>query len=232
MRPAPPAVRAAKEATSTIPIVAFDLETDPVVSGLVQSLARPGGNLTGLFLDLPALAGKWLELIAELSTGANHVALLWDKTTGTAQLEAARVAAQSLSIQIRVLDYRSSDDIESVLAAGLTAQPRAVVLLSSPIVSARSRALAQLLGRARMPAISPFRSFAENGGLMSYGPNLRQFRRYSADYVDRILKGAKPGDLPIQQPTKFELVVSMKAATSLRFTVPKPILLRADEVIT
>lgn len=228
----PPAVRAAKAATSTIPIVAFDLETDPVASGLVRSLARPGGNLTGLFLDLPALAGKWLELISAISPGAKHVALLWDKTTGTAQLDAARSAAEALAIQVRVLDYRSGDDIESALTEGLAAQPRAVVILSSPMASSRSSALAQILGRRRMAAISPFRSFAEHGGLMSYGPNLKEFRRYSADYIDRILKGAGPGELPIQQPTTFELVVNLKTAHALGFTVPKAVLLRADQVIT
>jgi putative ABC transport system substrate-binding protein len=228
----PAAVRAAKDSTGTIPIVAFDLETDPVASGLVRSLARPGGNLTGLFLDLPTLAGKWLELIAAVVPGARHVAVLWDETTGTAQVDAARAAARTLSIEERILRYRSGDDVESALAAGLAAQPRAVMILSSPIASSRSRALAQILGRRRMPGISPFRAFAEDGGLMSYGPNLREFRRYSADYVDRIVKGASPAELPIQQPTKFALVLNLKAAQALRLTVPKPVLLAADEVIS
>ena len=228
----PAAVRAAREATSTIPIVAFDLETDPVASGLVRSLARPGGNLTGLFLDLPTLAGKWLELISAVVPGATHVAVLWDETTGTAQLDAARAAARTLSIEERVVRYRSGDDVESALAAGLAAKPRAVMILSSPIASSRSRTLAQILDRRRMPAISPFRTFAQDGGLMSYGPNLREFRRYSADYVDRILKGASPAELPIQQPTKFVLVINLKAANALRLAVPKPVLLAADEVIS
>ena len=227
----PSAVRAAREATSVIPIVALDLETDPVQSGLVRSLARPGGNITGLFLDVPSLAGKWLELLKAAAPERRRVGLLWDSTTGSTQLNAAKAAAQRLNLDLRVVEVRRADDLDEALERAVNAGSNAIVMLSSPIVSASSKRLAEFMARNRLPAISPFRAFADGGGLMSYGPNLLEFRRFAATYVDRILKGAKPSDLPIQQPTNFEFVINVKAAKALGLTIPQSLLVRANEVI-
>lgn len=227
----PAAVRAARNATPVLPIVALDLETDPVQAGWVRSLARPGGNLTGLFLNFPGLTGKWLELLREAAPGIRRVGLLWDSTTGSAQVDAAKAAAQRFAIDLQVMEVRSSDDFDAALRAGLSAGSRAIVLLSSPLISSGSRQIADFVVKSRLPAISPFRRFADAGGLMAYGPNLQEFYRRSATYADKILKGAKPGDLPIEQPTTFELVINQKTAKALGLTIPQSILLRADEVI-
>ena len=227
----PAAARAAKDATSAIPIVVLDLETDPVRSGMVRSLAQPGGNITGSFLDQPAIAGKWLQLLSEAAPGRRRVGLLWDATTGTDQLVAAKAAAQSLGTELRILEIRRSDDLDRVLLDAPNAGATAVAMLASPIISGNSKRIAEIMTRIRLPAISPFRAFADNGGLMSYGPHLLEFRRFAATYVDRILKGAKPAELPIQQSTKFQFVVNVKAAKALGLTIPQTLLLRADEVI-
>jgi putative ABC transport system substrate-binding protein len=227
----PAAVRVASAATSTIPIVALDLETDPVADGLVRSLGRPGGNLTGLFLDVPGLAGKWLELLREAVPGRRRVAVLWDSSAGASQLKAARVAAPRVGLELAVHEIRGYRDLDAALAATIDGGAQALLLLSSPVISVNSQQIAAFTRRHRLPAISPFRAFADNGGLMSYGPNLLEFRRFSATYVDRILKGAKPGDLPIQQPLKFELVVNATTARAFGLALPQALLLRADEVI-
>ena len=227
----PPAARAARDATSIIPIVVLDLESDPVASGLVRSLGRPGGNVTGLFLDLPSLAGKWLGLLRETVSGPLRVGLMWDSTTGTGQLNAASAAARQLDVDLQILEFRSIDDYEAALRSGVNAGVTAIVMLSSPIVSTNANRFAALTVRNRLPAIAPFRAFADGGGLMSYGPDLLVFRRIAAAYVDKILKGAKPADLPVQQPAKFEFIINLKSAKVLGISVPQSVLLRADEVI-
>ena len=227
----PAAVRAAKDATTAIPIVALDLETDPVQAGWARNLARPGGNITGLFLDFPSLAGKWLELLKEAAPAARRIGLLWDSTTGSAQLIAAKAAAPRFKFDLQVIEVRNADDLDGALSAGVSAGARAIVLLSSPLISTGSSQLADFVMKNRLPAISPFRKFADAGGLMSYGPNFDDFRQRSASYVDKILKGAKPGDLPIQQPTKFELVINLKTAKALGLSIPQSLVVRADEVI-
>ncbi|MFO1415316.1 MAG: ABC transporter substrate-binding protein [Burkholderiales bacterium] len=227
----PAAVRAARAATSTIPIVVLDLETDPVAAGLVASLARPGGNLTGLFLDQPALAGKWLELAAEVLPGRKRVALLNERAAGKAQLSAAQAAGQRLGFTLQVIDFDHVEAMFAGLDSAAANGAQAVVMLTSPMISNNSKRLAEWAVARRMPGISPFRAFADAGGLMSYGPDLLAFRRFSATYVDRILKGARPGDLPIQQPARFLFVVNQRAAQALGIALPAPLLLRADEVI-
>jgi putative ABC transport system substrate-binding protein len=227
----PPAVRAAHNATRTIPIVAMDLETDPVQSGLVASLAQPGGNITGLFLDTPALAGKWLEMLETAAPGRRRVGLLWDRNTGTRQLDAARVAARRLDLDLTVVEFSKVDELDASIGGAARAGANAMIMLSSPIVSTNSKRLAELTVRHRLPAISPFRAFADSGGFISYGPNLTVFRRVATTYIDRILKGAKPGELPVQQPTTFELVINAKTAKALNIAIPQSLLVRADEVI-
>jgi putative ABC transport system substrate-binding protein len=227
----PQAVRAAKTATRTIPIVAMDLETDPVRSGFAQSLARPGGNMTGFFLDLPDMAGKWLELLETAAPTARPVGILWDTTSGDWQLTAAQTAASRLGLELYTVEIDSTDNLDEALRKAVRAGVKAIVILSSPITSVDSQRLAEFANRNRLPAISPFRAFADRGGLMSYGPDLLDFARRATTYVDKILKGAKPDELPIQQPTKFELVINLRTAKAIGLAIPQRLLLRANEVI-
>lgn len=227
----PAAVRAAHDATREIPIVAFDLETDPVASGLVQSLNRPGGNLTGLFLDLPGLAGKWVELLRQAVPGCKVLYVLWDSTTGPAQLTAARAAAGHFGLELDILEMRDDVGLEHALSRAGGASGRALVALSSPLVSGNSKRIAQFSLQHRLPGISAFRAFADAGGLLAYGPNLVAFRRFAATYVDGILKGAKPAEQPILQPNTFEFVVNLRTATRLGLTIPEGLLLQADDVL-
>ncbi len=227
----PAAIRAARDATTKVPIVALDLESDPVQAGWAQSVARPGGNITGLFLDLADLAGKWLQLLREAAPAIRRAGVVWDSTTGPAQLEAAKAAAQGLGIELQAVEVRRAEDLDAALRSGMNAGSKAIVLLSSPLISTGSVQLAEFVVKNRLPAISPFRRFAEAGGLMSYGPDFDEFRRHAASYIDRILKGAKPGDLPIERPAKYELVVNAKAAKALGLRMPQALLVRADEVI-
>jgi putative ABC transport system substrate-binding protein len=227
----PAAIKAAMDATKSIPIVALDLETDPVKAGWARTLARPGGNLTGLFLDVPGLAAKWLELLKAAAPAVRSVALLWDSSTGTAQLDAAVAAAPGLELDLHVIEARNAVGLDAALSVGVGAGASAMVLLSSPLVSASSTQLANFVVKNRLPAISPFRRFADAGGLMSYGPDFDDFRGRSASYVDRILRGAKPAEMPIEQPTKFELAINLKSAKALGLTIPQSLLVRADALI-
>lgn len=227
----PAAIRATRAATATIPIVALDLETDPVAAGWAASLARPGGNVTGLFLDLPAFVGKWFEIVKEIDPGLRRVVLIWDAAAGPTQLPAARDAAARLGLTADLQEVRTVADVRDALARGARGGVRGVVFLSSPTISQESPALARLVRESGMIGISPFRLFAEAGGLVSYGPRFDDFRRRGALFVARILKGAKAADLPIEQPTKFELVINMRTARDLGLAMPQSLLLRADEVV-
>jgi len=226
-----PSVEAAVAATKEVPIIANDLESDPVASGYVASLARPGGNLTGLFLDAPSLCGKWLQQIIEIVPNGRRIAVLWDATTGTYQLNAMKAAAQAQSIDILVLEFRDSAGLEKELDLGLQQGPQAVIQLGSPLTRQAGPRVAEILSRRHIPGISQFRSFPDGGGLMSYGPDLIHLYRRLGPYVFKILHGARPADLPIERPTKFELVVNLKAAKALKVIVPASLLSNADEVI-
>ena len=227
----PAAVRAARDATSAIPIVALDLESDPVQAGFARSFARPGGNMTGLFLDQPGLTGKWLGLIAEVAPKARRVAVLRDSTTGPWQLEAIQAAAATLKVDLQVLEIRGPGELDQALEVGVNAGSRALVQLSSPLFDGYHKQIADLTTKFRLPAISMFRRFAESGGLMSYGPNQLVYAKRAAVYIDRILKGAKPADLAIEQPSKFDLILNLKTAKAFGLTLPQGFLLRVDEVI-
>jgi putative tryptophan/tyrosine transport system substrate-binding protein len=228
---APAAVRAAKQATGTVPIVALDLETDPVASGLVASLGRPGGNLTGLFLAMPELSGKWLQLLQEVLTRLSRVAVLGDPTINTPQFTATEAAAQGLAIPLQSLKVHRADDFEQAFEVATREGAGALLLLSSPLVTREGGRLADLAAQHRLPAISPFPSFAAAGGLMAYGPSVADMGRRCAMFVDKILKGAKPGDLPIERPTTFQLVINLKTAQALGLTIPPSLLFQADEII-
>jgi putative tryptophan/tyrosine transport system substrate-binding protein len=224
-------IEAARAATAELPIVANDLESDPVASGYVQSLAHPGGNLTGLFLDAPTLCGKWLQQIGEIIPNLKKVAVLWDVTTGTYQLEAIKAAAASASIDLVVMEFRDNAGIDTALESGLKQGPQAVVQLGSPLIRQAGIRTGALLSARRIPGISQFRTFPDGEGLMSYGPDLIHLYRRIGPIVGRILRGARPADLPIERPTKFELVINLKAAKALSLTVPQALLATADELI-
>ncbi len=229
----PAAIRAALAATRVIPIVALDNETEPVKAGWARSLARPGGNLTGLFLDSVSLAGKWVELLHAAAPAVRRVGLLWDSTTGQEQLVAAKAAAQGFGIETQVMELRSADGVEAALKAGGSAGIEAMVILGSPeFTRARSTQLiAAIVANNRLPAISPFRNLPDGGGLMSYGLIREQFDPRAGVLIGKILNGAKPGELAIELPSRFAFVVNLKAAKGLGITIPQALLLRADEVI-
>jgi putative ABC transport system substrate-binding protein len=228
----PAGIRAARDATDTIPIVALDLESDPIQAGFARSLAQPGGNITGCFLDQPGLTGKWLELIEDAVPGTSRSAVLTDPTTGPWQLAAIKSAAETLRIDLQVLEVRGSVALDQALGVAVKSGSRALVQLSSPLFdSPFAKRIAEFTLKHRLPAISMFRRFVEGGGLMAYGPNQPEYYRRLSSYIDKILKGAKPGDLPIEQPTKFDFVINLKTATSIGLKLPQSLVARADEVI-
>ena len=226
------AAQAAKRATSTIPIVMTTV-ADPVASGLVASLAHPGGNVTGHSLMLTELSATRLQLLKETIPRLARVAVLWNPVTPIhpKMIEELKAAAPSLSIELSFMSARTPEQFGPTFSAVSRAHAQALYVLDDPFFYVHRMTLAKLASKARRPAIYGARHYADAGGLMSYGADYGDLFRRSAGYVDKILKGAKPGDLPIEQPTKFELVVNLKTAKALGITIPESILLRADEVI-
>jgi len=227
----PAAVQAAAAASRTLPIVALDLESDPVRSGWARTLSRPDGNVTGLFLNLSEIAGKWLELLREIVPRVQRVSTLWDATAGAAQADAVRQAAARLNVQLTLHALGSSSEMSAALDASRTSRAQALLMLSSPLTRNASQQVADFASQNRLPAISPFRAFPDAGGLISYGPDLDYFFARTADFADKILHGAHVGELPIEQPSKFELVINAAAARTLNITLPPSMLIRANEVI-
>jgi len=226
-----PAVQMARQATPTIPIVAVDSETDPVARGLAASLAQPGGNLTGVFLDHAELGGKWLELLREAVPVVTRVAALWDAAMDPAPLRATEVVARSLGVPLHILEVRGPHEFASAFEASAREHASALLVFQSPMLFVHHPRLADLAASRRLPTIALFRDFAQAGGLLSYGPNLQEMFRRAAVFIDKILKGIKPGDVPIERPYKFELVINLKTAKALGITMPPSLLLLADEVI-
>jgi putative tryptophan/tyrosine transport system substrate-binding protein len=227
---APEAVAAARNATTSIPIVALDLESDPLAKGYVKSLARPGGNLTGMFLDLPELSGKQVGLLKEIIPRLSRIAIFGIPGLNAAQFAATETAARALALETEVMEVRVADDFELVLEAARTKHVGAGVLLSSPFVFFSKR-IGELAIAERLPLISLFGEFPKSGGFIAYGPNVGDMFRRCGDYVVKILHGAKPSDLPIQRPQKFDLVINLKTAQALGISVPPVLLTSADEVI-
>jgi putative ABC transport system substrate-binding protein len=227
----PVAIRAAMAATKTIPIVAGDLESDPVAAGFVSSVARPGGNVTGVFLDFPDFSKKWLEALTEAIPQLKNVALFWDPGTGKQQLSAVQSAADTMGINLERIEVRSRADAEAGFAAASQHGASAVLMLSSPFIGSAPKMLADLATAQRLPAITLFTDFARNGGLMAYGPDFAAFTREQGVMASKILQGAKAADLPVETPTKFEFVLNLKTAKALNLPIPASLLLRADEVI-
>ena len=223
---------AAKNATSTIPIV-MPIITDPVRLGLVASLARPGGNATGFATQNDELPGKWLELVKETLPRVSGVAAIFHPTyDGGVQLKASEAAARSLGVRLQTLKVERPDDFVNAFAEIQKNRAEALIVSSSPLFFAQRTRLVDFAAKNRLPTIYHQSEFVVGfGGLMSYGPDFRDLFRRSATYVDKILKGAKPADLPVQQPTKFEFVINLKTAKALGLTIPQSLLLRADHVI-
>jgi putative ABC transport system substrate-binding protein len=228
----PQSNRAAKEATVTIPIV-MGFDNDPVRNGFVASLARPGGNITGLATLGPEISGKLIELLKEIVPRLSHIAVLGTSTQpgGAQSLREAELAARSFGVKVQYLDVRGPKDIEPAFQTAGKEHVDGVVVLQSPVINSRRTQLADLAVKSRLPAIFPQIGYVEAGGLMYYGANTTDLFRRAAYYVDRILKGAKPADLPIEQPTKFELVINLKAAKQIGLTIPQSVLYKADRVI-
>jgi putative tryptophan/tyrosine transport system substrate-binding protein len=226
------AAKALKAATATIPIVVAII-SDPVASGLVDGLARPGGNLTGFSIVAPELGGKRLELLKELVPHVSSVAVLLNIRNPQSQIELKemRSAAQEMRLQLYPIEISTEDGLEDAFAAMNKAAVQALVVLTDPILFSQRKRTVDLANKNRLPAVYFFKGYAEEGGLMSYGPSDTDLFRRTAAYVDRILKGTKPGDLPIEQPTKFELLINLKAANMVGVTIPESFLLRADKVI-
>jgi putative ABC transport system substrate-binding protein len=227
-----PVAQAAHQATKTIPIIMTG-PADPVAAGLVASLARPGGNITGLAIISHELVGKELELLREVVPKVSRVAVLWNPTNpgNTLQMRAAEASAQTLGVRLQSLEARGPGEIDQAFAAMTRERAGALlVLLDSMLLAQRGR-IADLAAKNRLPAVYGLRLHANAGGLMAYAANPLHVSRRIASYVDRILKGAKPADLPIEQPTEFELVINLKTAKALGLTIPQSLLLRADQVI-
>jgi putative ABC transport system substrate-binding protein len=226
---------AAKQATRTLPIV-FASVGDPVESGLVTSLASPGGNVTGLSFLGPELVGKHLELLKQAVPGVNRVAVLWQpgavpERTEKNILKEAEVAAQALGVRLQLVEARGPADFDRAFSDMTRARAGALAVLASSMYLAERRRLVDLAAKNRLPAEYPYREFVDAGGLMSYGTNIADLYRRAATYVDKILNGTKPADLPVEQPIKFDLVINLKTAKALGLTFPPSLLARADEVI-
>jgi len=229
---APPATVAAKNATRTIPIV-FVAIGDPVSSGLVPSLARPGGNLTGTTRMLIEMSAKHVQLLKEVVPAISRVAVLWHpgNSSHAPALKAVESTARSLSLQVRALEVRNASELETAFAAVPRERADGILFIADPIFFIHLKRVAELIAATRLPAISNFTEFPALGGLMGYAPSIPEEFRRAATYIDKILKGANPGELPIQQPTQFELVLNLRTAKTLGIAFPTPVLLRADRVI-
>jgi len=227
-----PAARAAKQATTTIPIVAVAV-SDPVGQGFVASLARPGGNVTGLATLFPELAVKRLGLLKEILPSVSRVAVLWNAANpgNVIILRGVQAAARTLGVTLQSREVRGPDDFEAAFAKMSRERHDALMILDDPLLFQYRASIVDFAAKKRLPTMHPFRESVEAGGLIAYSVNLAELNRRAAEYVDKILKGADPAELPIEQPTKFELVINLKTAKVLGLTIPQSLLQRADQVI-
>ncbi len=228
----PSAIEATTRATRTIPIVGVDLESDPVAKGWAATLARPGGNFTGFVLDIPEMSGKQLQFLKEVKPDLSRVAVLGDPRVNELQARATEAAARGAGLTIQALSARDIGEVPRAIAEAARQRAGALVVLTSPLVFNNLGRITDAAVKHRLPAICPFApAFADAGGLIAYGPDLPDLNRRAADYVSKILRGARPGDLPVQRPEKFQLAVNLKTAKALGLTIPQAMLLRADHVV-
>jgi len=222
---------AAKDATRTIPIVGIDLEIDPVEAGLVTSIARPGGNITGMFLDLSELSSKHLQLLREIMPRMSRIAVLANPDINASQLRELNRVAGPLSVDILVGEVRNAIDLDDAFRAAKNWRADALIVLSNPLSLAHRTRIGNLAEKASLPSIYLYRAHVDAGGLISYGPDLPDMFRRCGGYVGRILDHTKPADLPIERPARFDLVVNLKAAKALGISIPETVLVRADTVL-
>ena len=222
---------AGRKLGTTIPIIAIDLESDPVASGLATSLARPGGNVTGIFLDLPELAGKQIQLLREVVPTLTRLAVLFDERASGPQLRAASIAAQTIGVSVDAIAVRTAADLDDAIPRAMKSRPQAVLVLTGPFFFPNLGRIAKSAQLHHLPSASIFPAMAEAGGLLGYGPDQGELFRQAAKYVDRILKGARPADLPIERPIRFQLALNLQTAKTLGLTIPPSLLARADQVI-
>ena len=225
-----PAIRAAKQSTTTIPIVMANVG-DPIAAGFVESLARPGGNITGLSNLSPALGGKRLEILKEVSPKIARVAIFWNPEAHAPALKELESVAPALRVQLRSVTLRTIDDIESAFETAVKGQSEGLITLPNSLLVDQRAKITSLALKKKLPAIFPNREIADAGGLMAYGPDINENHRRAAVYVDKLLKGTKPQDLPVEQPMKFEFVINLKTAKQIGLTIPPNVLVRADRVI-
>ena len=227
---APAAVVAVSKATTSIPVVGIDLESDPVANGYVKSLARPDGNITGMFLDIPELSGKQLVL-KEIVPRLSRIAIVGIPGLNALQFAATETAARAVGVEAEILEVRVPDDLHGAMEAARARHVEAGILLSSPLVFTSSKLIGELALAERLPLISLFEEFPKSGGLMAYGPNVSEMFRRCGEYVGKVLHGAKPSELPIQRPERFDLVINLKSAEALGLDMPAQLQQLADEVI-
>jgi putative ABC transport system substrate-binding protein len=227
----PAAVHAAQSASTTIPIIALDLESDPVASGLITSLSRPGGQVTGVFFDFPEFSKKWLELLKEAIPQLTKIAVLWDPATGPVQMKGVKSAGNALNLNLEILEVRGLANLADSILVASRLGVDAILMLSSPVFGTNPEHLAGLTLGVRLPAVTLFPDFARAGGFMAYGVSPVNMFRQGASLAAKVLNGTKPSELPAELPTKFELVINLKTAKSLGIVVPTSILARADELI-
>jgi len=227
-----PAALAAKKATTTIPIVVTRV-SDPIGAGLVASLAHPGGNVTGVTTVSPELSGKRLELLREALPYVQRVTVLWNSANigHKANVREMEAAGPQLRLAVSVLEVRREQDVSTAIQTAVDTRAGALVVIDDLVISSYQSRILSIAYKYKLPVISQFREFCEAGGLMAYGPNNDEMFRRAAFFIDKILKGAKPADLPVEQPTKFELVINLKTAKALGLTIPQSVLIRADEII-
>jgi putative ABC transport system substrate-binding protein len=227
----PAAVRAAAGATKSTPIVSVDLESDPMAEGFVTGLARPGGNVTGVFLDFPGLSGKWIELLREMVPRLSRITAAWDPSTPTNLLRGAEAAARTVRVQLSSVEVRGPEVLAAAFQSAISARAGAMLVLPSTMVNSARRQIMELAAKHRMPTIMAFPEFSEEGGLIAYGPNVAGMFRQAGDVMVKILRGARPAEIPIERPVRFELIVNRRTAASLGLTVPHSLLVRADRVV-
>jgi len=225
------AANVVRAATTTIPIVALDLEIDPVATGMIASLAHPGANLTGFFFDFPEFRTKLLQLLKEVVPNLSRIAVILDPNTGLPQLASVEAGAAAMKLKLEKFEARNVTEMNQAFDAAKRANVDAVMILSSPFLGANTKLMADLALRHALPAVTLLSEFARNGGLMSYGPNILDTYRHVGGMAAKVLQGSKSSELPVELPTRFELVVNLKTARVLKLEIPATLLIRADEVI-